>query len=159
MGPDQNYCAQREPVNFENEGVSDDVHGSSSVSGKNSNKIKNETKNIPKNFGKAIIIFIEKNPELLNEILEMHGVNHQSLMGRLKNLKKKINTIADLRNLWASEPESKCLRIISNLFLRKHSLHYIYNSRIKTRLCHSKYKRRLQEAIVDPFEFNHIKDY
>ena len=31
-------------------------------------KNKNETKNIPKNFGKAIIIFIEKNKKMLKKI-------------------------------------------------------------------------------------------
>lgn len=120
---------------------------------------RNETKNIPKNYGKAIIIFIEKNRCILEGILEENGHDYDILLSKLRNLKKKINTISDLRNLWEEQGESKSIRIISNIFLRKYSLHYIYNSRIKTRLCHAKYKRRLQEAIVSPKDFNHIKDY
>jgi hypothetical protein len=121
--------------------------------------MKNETKNIPKNYGKAIIIFIEKNRDILEKVFVKNGDSYDKLLLRLPNLKKKINTISDLRNLWEDQPESKSLRMVSNSFLRKHSLHYIYNSRIRTSLCHAKYKRRLQEAILNPKDFNHIKDY
>lgn len=38
--------------------------------------IKNETKNIPKNYGKAIIIFIEKNRDILEPILVHNGNNY-----------------------------------------------------------------------------------
>lgn len=110
----------------------------------NEKVLKNETKNIPKNYGKAIIIFIENNRELIENVLLANGDNYDRLLLKLRALKKKINTISDLRNLWENQEESKSLRTISNNFLRKHSLHYIYNSRIKTRLCHAKYKRRLQ---------------
>lgn len=96
---------------------------------------------------------------MIEKVLESNGDNYDSLLCKLKNLKKKINTISDLRSLWEEQKESKSLRIISNAFLRKHSLHYIYNSRIKTQLFHVKYKRRLQEAILNPSNFNHIKDY
>ena len=37
---------------------------------KKSCKAKNETKNIPKNFGKAIIIFIEKNKKKYKHLFE-----------------------------------------------------------------------------------------
>ena len=37
---------------------------------KKSYKGKNETKNIPKNFGKAIIIFIEKNKKKYKQLFE-----------------------------------------------------------------------------------------
>lgn len=121
--------------------------------------MKNETKNIPKNFGKAIIIFIEKNEEVLLPITRKFGIEYKNLLDNLRNMKKKINTIADLRNLWGNTKEGKCVRVLSNYFLRKHSLHYIYNSRIKTRVCHAKYKRRLQEALRNPYDFNHIKEY
>lgn len=62
--------------------------------------MKNETKNIPKNYGKAIIIFIENNRKLIEDVLQKNGDNYDSLVSRLRTLKKKINTISDLRNLW-----------------------------------------------------------
>ena len=80
-------------------------------------------------------------------------------MDELQQQKKNINTIADLRNLWTDPNYGRIMRIISNFFLKKHSYSYIFNSRIKSRLCHVKYKKRLEEAIKEPNEFSHIKDY
>lgn len=59
--------------------------------------MKNETKNIPKNYGKAIIIFIQKNRNLLQDILNEHNVSYDVLLEKLRKLKKKINTISDLK--------------------------------------------------------------
>lgn len=73
--------------------------------------------------------------------------------------KKRINTIADLRYLWMEYKYSKCMRILSNLFLRKYSLNYIFNSRICNYRSHIKYRHRLAEAVSNPKVFRHIKDY
>lgn len=51
------------------------------------------------------------------------------------------------------------MRIVSNLFLRKYSFNYIFNSRICNFKSHVKYRYRLCEAIKDPKAFKHIKDY
>jgi hypothetical protein len=37
--------------------------------------MKNETKNIPKNFGKGIISFIEKSESKLRKVLKQQGLN------------------------------------------------------------------------------------
>jgi hypothetical protein len=77
----------------------------------------------------------------------------------MAEIKKRINTIADLRRLWIDYKYAKCMRIISNLFLRKYSLNYIFNSRICNFRSHIKYRQRLREAVKDPQAFRHIKDY
>jgi hypothetical protein len=51
------------------------------------------------------------------------------------------------------------MRYLSNLFLRKYALNYIFNSRICNYASHIKYRYRLCEAIKEPFSFKHIKDY
>jgi hypothetical protein len=122
-------------------------------------RFKNETKNIPKNYGKAIIIFIEKNPRKIHPILTHYNVEYNSLLQELQERKKSINTIADLRKMWMEFKYCEVIRVVSLLFLRKYSLPYIFNSRIKSRECHVKYKRRLQEALANPGQFQHIKDY
>lgn len=38
-------------------------------------RLKNETKNIPKNFGKGIITFIEKHSKMLKKLVIGEGVN------------------------------------------------------------------------------------
>jgi len=65
-------------------------------------------------------------------------------MDELSKKKKNINTIANLRDLWVDFKYSRCMRILSNQFLRKHALQYIFNSRISNFTSHVKYRKRLQ---------------
>jgi hypothetical protein len=51
------------------------------------------------------------------------------------------------------------MRIISNLFFRKHCLEYIFNSRISNYSSHVKYRQTLWTALRNPEQFNHIKEY
>ncbi len=81
------------------------------------------------------------------------------LLEDLRKKKKSINTIADLRNLWSKYKYAKCMRVITSVFLRKHALSYIFDSRICTYSSHIKYRQRLCEAVESPEEFKHIKDY
>ncbi len=67
----------------------------------------------------------------------------------MRQLKQKINTIAELRELWTGE-KGTCMRIISNLFLRKYALEYIFNSRISSYSSHIKYRGSLWQALKEP---------
>lgn len=78
-------------------------------------------------------------------------------MSELAKKKKYINTIANLRDLWVEFKYARCMRILSNQFLRKYALQYIFNSRICNYTSHVKYRKRLQEAIETPGSFRHIK--
>ena len=122
-------------------------------------RIKNETKNIPKNYGKAIITFIERYKGVVENVCHFTGVPFDEFMDDMLEMKKTINTIADLRKLWMEYRHARCMRIISNLFFRKYSLNYIFNSRICNFKSHIKYRHRLWEAIRQPNAFRHIKDY
>ena len=122
-------------------------------------RLKNETKNIPKNFGKGIISFIEKHPTLVRGVVEHNGLNFTRFMERIRGVKKVINTIADLRRLWTDTELGRSMRILSNHFFRRYSLHYIFNSRISNFDCHIKYRMSLWRALEAPHRFNHIKEY
>jgi hypothetical protein len=87
------------------------------------------------------------------------GVDYDTFLADLKQKKKSINTIADLRTLWSDYRYSKCMRVVSGLFLRKYALSYIFSSRICTFTSHIKYRQRLYEAVSSPEEFRHIKNY
>jgi hypothetical protein len=87
------------------------------------------------------------------------GVPFSDFIGEMAEVKKTINTIADLRRLWIDYKYARAMRIISNLFFRKYSLNYIFNSRICNFRSHIKYRHRLWEAIRAPHAFRHIKDY
>lgn len=92
---------------------------------------------------------------LLNDI----GVTFEKFLEEFRERKKHINTIADLREMWVEGPFCREMRILSNLFLRKHSLRYIFNSRVTNFASHIKYRKKLQEALLRPEQFNNIKDY
>lgn len=51
------------------------------------------------------------------------------------------------------------MRKLSNLFLRKYALQYIFNSRITNYASHIKYRHKLREALTYPDNFKNIKDY
>jgi hypothetical protein len=60
----------------------------------------NDTKNIPKNFGKAIISFIQKNQELVGRCLKKYNIEMSCMLSSLKNRKKSLHSIKELRSLW-----------------------------------------------------------
>ena len=49
--------------------------------------------------------------------------------------------------MWLDYDNAKSMRVLSNLFLRKYALSYIFNSRICNFGSHIKYRYRLMEAI------------
>lgn len=65
--------------------------------------LSNDTKNIPKNFGKAIISFIQKNQQLVGRCLERYHIEMGSLLLELKQRKKSLHSIRELRSLWIDE--------------------------------------------------------
>ena len=82
-------------------------------------------------------------------------------MINLRRLETKGNSIQTLKKMWGYENVNhkvkKCIRILSYVFMRKHSLNYIFNSKVKHYVTHIKYRRRLIEGIENPTAFNHIK--
>ena len=120
------------------------------VKPKRKNKSLNETKNIPKNFGKAIITFIYKNKKEFMMKLEIPEAEFDHMVLLIKHKKKTINTISELRELWSDFPYAKEIRKLSNLFLRKHGVKHIFNSRISCFPTHIKYRNRLIEALKNP---------
>ena len=67
----------------------------------------------------------------------------------LDSYKDKINTICQLRSLWIQQENkfSKSLRILSNFYLRKNHLTYIFNSRVEKYGKHIKYRQKILKAL------------
>jgi len=101
---------------------------------------KNETKNIPKNYGKAILGYIHKSRHHATRLLQQLGLNSEHFFEFMQQHSRGINSIADLRWLWNGNEFSEPIRILSYEFMRKHSLPYIFKSRIKNHLTHIKYR-------------------
>lgn len=125
-------------------------------------KLKNETKNIPKNFGKAIVSFIEKQERLTQAVVSRFpGLDYAQFILEMRQRRRRINSIADLRALWleAENRFAQPTRILSLIFLKKHSLPYIFHSRVTNYEGHIKYRYRLMEALKDPKNFTSIKSF
>ncbi len=120
-------------------------------------KLRSETKNIPKNYGKAIIGFILKHQTKVRNIAGYDFINFEELKRELKEMKKSIKTIADLRSLWMNCKHARLIRTLGNRFLRKHSLAYIFNSKIESTDAHVKYRSKLLTAIRNPESFQCMK--
>ncbi|CAD8084145.1 unnamed protein product [Paramecium primaurelia] len=120
----------------------------------------NDTKNITKNFSKAIISYILNEKELIQKF--MSNEQYDSFIALLKNKKNQMTNIKQLRDLWVDtgrNPEfNKVFRIISQYFLKSQAVPYVYNSRISNTAWHLKYRQNLLRALREPENFKFIKD-
>ncbi|CAD8082191.1 unnamed protein product [Paramecium sonneborni] len=122
----------------------------------------NDTKNITKNFSKAIISYITQNKDIGLKLLDAR--EFEDFLQILKEKKNKMTNIQQLRELWIDSDEeklkqfNKTFRIFSQYFLRQQSVAYIYNSRIMNTGWHLKYRYNLLRALREPQNFKYIKD-
>ncbi|CAD8075196.1 unnamed protein product [Paramecium sonneborni] len=120
----------------------------------------NDTKNITKNYSKAIISYIINNPDLLKQFFS--NKQYDDFLLLLKNKKNQMTNIKQLRDLWIDGGKfsefNKVFRIISQYFLKNQSVAYVYNSRISNTIWHLKYRQNLLRALKEPENFRFIKD-
>ncbi|CAK86735.1 unnamed protein product (macronuclear) [Paramecium tetraurelia] len=120
----------------------------------------NDTKNITKNFSKAIISYILNNEELILGFMKKD--QYDSFVQLLKTKKNQMTNIKQLRDLWVDggkNPDfNRVFRIISQYFLKNQSVAYVYNSRISNTAWHLKYRQNLLRALKEPDNFKFIKD-
>ncbi|KAL4469670.1 hypothetical protein ABPG72_013435 [Tetrahymena utriculariae] len=136
-------------------------HGSSS---KMSRKQINETKNIPKNYSKAIIGYIQKHPDDCARLLGPE-YSYDEFDKFLMDKKEKLTAIKDLRSLWTTncgdqtqQAFNRVFRILSFKFFRENAVSYIYSSRkIKNTRALITYRFILQRALHDPESFSFMK--
>lgn len=68
----------------------------------------------------------------------------------LKKKKKGLNRIDDLKKLWTEGHFCKEVRIMTDIFLRKYSLKWIFNSRLENIKFPIKYRNRMIEGVKKP---------
>jgi hypothetical protein len=59
-----------------------------------------ESKNIPKNYGKAVLNFIHRSNRYVREVLQHLDMDYDGFMESLLLLRGNVNTIVQLRSLW-----------------------------------------------------------
>ncbi|CAD8065407.1 unnamed protein product [Paramecium primaurelia] len=144
----------------QNKNLSIDSSESFKIIRKKKEKKINDTKNITKNFSKAIISYIMNNPDLLKSFFS--DKQYDDFLNLLKNKKNQMTNIKQLRDLWIDGGKfsefNKVFRIISQYFLKNQSVAYVYNSRISNTIWHLKYRQNLLRALKEPENFRFIKD-
>jgi hypothetical protein len=89
--------------------------------------------------------FIVKNRESVVLLLEKLGLDEEEFYRAVRYNDHHMGSIAALRGLWMEDGNkfAKVFRILSKQYLRKHSLSYIFNSRISCLLKHMKYRNKI----------------
>ncbi|CAK90390.1 unnamed protein product (macronuclear) [Paramecium tetraurelia] len=121
-----------------------------------------DSKNIPKNYCKAIITFAQKNQQLCLQILgdELKVARFTDF---LSNQKKKLLNIRVFSALLQQcddpfqEEFNRTFRIISQIFIKKYAINYIYNSKIVQHNWHIRYRQQIYKGIKNPKSFSHLK--
>lgn len=87
------------------------------------------------------------------------GVSYENFYLSLKIRKRRISSIEDLRNMWLDSQfkYARQMRIISQFFLKRVSINYIFKSRIVNVRGHIKYRNRFIEVLKYPEEFTYVK--
>lgn len=94
-------------------------------------------------------------------MLDLCGIDFEDFMQKLTIVRKKLKSIEQMRSLWLEEKNShaKVYRIITAYYFRKHSLPYIFNSRVENYPVHLKYRYKIMEGVSDPNNFSRMKEY
>ncbi|CAD8183586.1 unnamed protein product [Paramecium octaurelia] len=121
-----------------------------------------DSKNIPKNYCKAIISYAQKNQTLCQEILK-EEIKVAKFIEYLTSQKKKSLNIRVFKALLQQcddpiqDEFNRTFRIISQIFIKKYAINYIYNSKIVQHNWHIRYRQQIYKGIRNPKRFSHIK--
>lgn len=74
------------------------------------------------------------------------------------DVKGKIHSISDLRNLWSQHKYSKIFRMLCEEYTRKHYFEHIFNGRVIKIQNHLKYRSKILKSIRNPEKFTFLKE-
>ncbi|CAD8093738.1 unnamed protein product [Paramecium sonneborni] len=125
-------------------------------------KEEKDTKNIPKNYCKAIISFASKNQALCYQILG-DQLKVVKFLERITVYKQKLLNIRIFSELLSQSEDpdveefNQTFRILSRIFIKKLAINYIFNSKIVQHNWHLRYRQQIYKGIKNPKNFSHIK--
>ena len=126
-----------------------------------------KTKNIMKNFGRAICSFTLDpiSDEYLELILKERGISLSEFRNYTQGLKDKINNIQNFRDSLLPGPSDQeqlvkikaAFQKIAMIFMKYFSVKWIFTSRIGHKLEHLKYRFKIIRRIQAPEKFVYLK--
>jgi hypothetical protein len=129
------------------------------------------TKNIVKNYGKAIcnFSFSSAAQPYIQDILkrEKFSINLEDFLHHLNSKKDSIDSIQSLKELlMIYDDDSNKLkafktlyRLIGEVFIKYFSVNWIYNGRLTYKEAHIKFRNKMLRRLQHPQLFTHIKAF
>ncbi|CAD8049873.1 unnamed protein product [Paramecium primaurelia] len=105
-----------------------------------------ESKNIQKNYAKAIASFVYKNKQLASKILNTPEVDE--FIQLVKLIKNQIQNVSHISQYTNKQDFIKAFRILGNYFLKTKSNSYIFNSRIQKKNSHLRHKKLIHHSLL-----------
>ncbi|CAK90713.1 unnamed protein product (macronuclear) [Paramecium tetraurelia] len=105
-----------------------------------------ESKNIQKNYAKAIASFIYKNKQLTSKILNTSEVDE--FIKLVKLIKNQIQNVSHISQYTNKQDFIRAFRILGNYFLKTKSNSYIFNSRIQKKNSHLRHKKLIHHSLL-----------
>lgn len=102
---------------------------------------------------------MQRNKRLFRAVCRATATPYQRISEELPELKAQLTTVMGFRAVWTTYKYAECMRMVSQVFLRRSALPYIFNSKVANVQTHLKYRNRFLKALRNPAAFDHIKDY
>ena len=125
------------------------------------------TKNIVKNYGRAISAFALSDLAVpyLNSIIEKEGISLQQFTEYIQQIKGSIDGLTHFRSTILIEnnddshliANKRTLIAISEVFIKNFSVNWIYNSRVFHKKAHLKFRFKMLRRIQNPKLFTYLK--
>ncbi|CAD8074849.1 unnamed protein product [Paramecium primaurelia] len=123
-----------------------------------------DSKNIPKNYCKSIITFACKDQQNLCFKILKDQLKVVKFLDKISQYKKQLLNIKIFSTLLqkSDDPEEeeyrRAFRIISQIFIKKQAINYIFNSKIVQHNWHMRYRLQIYKGVKNPDNFSHIKN-
>ena len=125
------------------------------------------TKNIVKNYGKAICTFVTSslaNPYLY-EIVGKYGLSPADFIGYINSIKDSIDGLFRFRSILMINPEDGADLVakkrifveISEVFIKYFSVNWIFHSKVFHKTAHLKFRFKMLRRIQNPELFTYLK--
>jgi len=129
-------------------------------------KSANSTKNIVKNYGRAMINFSVSRvgyPYIRNKLKE-ENLHYNSFKKYLENRKENMDGILSLRNLLLRSQDDdfkvtaikKIFQYTCEIFVKYFSANWIYNSKVGDKMSHLKARFKILRRVKDPEHFTYF---
>ncbi len=127
------------------------------------------TKNIVKNYGKAIcnFCFMDASKYYLEDLIKKYGVSLQDFLDFLNSKKDSIDSIQSLKEMLIPyDDDSPALKAykalykdIGEIFIKYFSVNWIFNGRLTYKEAHLKFRYKMLRRLRNPEMFTHIKAF